>query len=175
MRKSAWLKTGLSQEAGKVSGLKRLLKRCGSGFAEICSGNRRSCPESWTYQPNQFWASSATINTWECIVPQRDTSLLLLWRQSNGQEQSFSSRGTPRTGMKTSSSQMRKSSPLRSSTTTRTTRLTLSWRTTYIYVVPHRYPPDVAFYIFIQQIYVQNILNMLHTLRFFLFKMPFIS
>jgi hypothetical protein len=30
-------------------------------------------------------------------------------------------------------------------------------------------------YIFIQQIYVLNILNMLHTLRFFLFKMPFIS
>ena len=27
----------------------------------------------------------------------------------------------------------------------------------------------------IQQIYLQNILNMLHTLRFFLFKMPFIS
>ena len=46
---------------------------------------------------------------------------------------------------------------------------------TYIYVVPHRWPPDVAFYIFIQQIYVLNILNMLHTLRFFLFKMPFIS
>ena len=53
--------------------------------------------------------------------------------------------------------------------------LTLSCRTTYIYVVPHHQPPDVAFYIFIQQIYVQNILNMLHTLRFFLFKMPFIS
>jgi hypothetical protein len=35
--------------------------------------------------------------------------------------------------------------------------------------------PDVAFYIFIQQIYVLNILNILHTLRFFLFKMPFIS
>ena len=31
-------------------------------------------------------------------------------------------------------------------------------------------------YIFIQQIYVLNILNMLHNLRFFpLFKMPFIS
>ena len=30
-------------------------------------------------------------------------------------------------------------------------------------------------YIFIQQIYVLNILNVLHTLRFFLFKMPFIS
>jgi hypothetical protein len=38
---------------------------------------------------------------------------------------------------------------------------------TYIYVVPHRKPPDVAFYLFIQQIYVLNILNMLHTLRFF--------
>ena len=38
---------------------------------------------------------------------------------------------------------------------------------TYIYVVSHRWPPDVAYYIFIQQIYVQNILNMLHILRFF--------
>ena len=33
----------------------------------------------------------------------------------------------------------------------------------------------VAFYIFIQQIYVLNILNMLYTLRFFLFKMQFVS
>ena len=39
----------------------------------------------------------------------------------------------------------------------------------------HRYPPNTSFYIFFQQIYVLNILNMLHTLRFFLFKMPFIS
>jgi hypothetical protein len=53
--------------------------------------------------------------------------------------------------------------------------LTFSHLMTYIYVVPHRQPPDDAFYIFIQQIYVLNILNMLHTLRFFLFKMPFIS
>jgi hypothetical protein len=45
----------------------------------------------------------------------------------------------------------------------------------YIYVVPHRQPPDVAFNIFSQQIYVLNILNMLHILRFFLFKMPFVS
>jgi hypothetical protein len=30
-------------------------------------------------------------------------------------------------------------------------------------------------FLFIQQIYVLNILNMLHTLRFFLFKVPFIS
>jgi len=33
----------------------------------------------------------------------------------------------------------------------------------------------VAFYTFIQQMYVLNILNMVHTLRFFLFKMQFVS
>ena len=33
----------------------------------------------------------------------------------------------------------------------------------------------VTFYIFIQQIYVLNILNMVYTLRFFLFKMQFVS
>ena len=33
----------------------------------------------------------------------------------------------------------------------------------------------VAFYIFIQQIQVLNILNMVYTLRFFLFKIQFIS
>jgi len=33
----------------------------------------------------------------------------------------------------------------------------------------------VAFYIFIQQIYVLNILNMVYTLRFFLFKVQFFS
>jgi len=33
----------------------------------------------------------------------------------------------------------------------------------------------VAFFIFIQQIYVLNIFNMVHTLRFFLFKMQFVS
>jgi hypothetical protein len=38
---------------------------------------------------------------------------------------------------------------------------------TPLWVVPHRLPPDAAFYIFIQQIYVLNILNMLHKLRFF--------
>jgi len=38
-------------------------------------------------------------------------------------------------------------------------------------------PPtsEVAFYIFIQQIYVLNILTMVYTLRFFLFKMQFVS
>jgi len=30
-------------------------------------------------------------------------------------------------------------------------------------------------FLFIQQIHIPNILNMMHTLRFFLFKMPFIS
>ena len=33
----------------------------------------------------------------------------------------------------------------------------------------------VAFYIFIQQIYVLNILNTVYTLRFFLFEMQFVS
>jgi len=33
----------------------------------------------------------------------------------------------------------------------------------------------VAFYIFIQQIQVLNILKMVYTLRFFLFKMQFVS
>ena len=33
----------------------------------------------------------------------------------------------------------------------------------------------VAFYIFIQQIYLLNILNMIYALRFFLFKMQFVS
>jgi hypothetical protein len=31
----------------------------------------------------------------------------------------------------------------------------------------HRYPPNTLFYIFFQQLYVLNFLNMLHTLRFF--------
>jgi len=34
---------------------------------------------------------------------------------------------------------------------------------------------NVAFYIFIQQIKVLNILNMVYNLRFFLFKMQFVS
>ena len=33
----------------------------------------------------------------------------------------------------------------------------------------------VAFYVFIQQIHVLNILNVVYTLRFFLFKMQFVS
>jgi len=36
-------------------------------------------------------------------------------------------------------------------------------------------PLNVALYIFIQQIQVLNILNMVYTLRFFLFKMQFVS
>jgi hypothetical protein len=31
----------------------------------------------------------------------------------------------------------------------------------------HRYPPNTPFYVFFQQIYVLNFLNMLHILRFF--------
>jgi hypothetical protein len=36
-------------------------------------------------------------------------------------------------------------------------------------------PSKLPYYIFFQQISVLNILNTLHNLRFFLFKMPFIS
>ena len=71
-------------------------------------------------------ASSEMIYTWKHTSTQRDTSLLLLWRRSDGQEQSVSSSGMPRTGTKTSSSWTRKSSPLRSSVTTRKTRFMLT-------------------------------------------------
>jgi hypothetical protein len=60
--------------------------------------------------------------------------------------------------------------------------LTFSCLMTYIYIYIYIYmsysTPNLQtlqFYIFIQQIYVLNILNMLHTLRFFLFRMLFIS
>jgi hypothetical protein len=36
----------------------------------------------------------------------------------------------------------------------------------------HRYPPNTLLYVFFKQVYVPNFLNMLHTLRLFLFKMP---
>ena len=64
-------------------------------------------------------ASSGTIYTWQ------HTSLLLLWRRSDRHEQSFSSSGTLRMGMRTSSSLTRNFSPSRSSITTRTTRFML--------------------------------------------------
>ena len=43
-----------------------------------------------------------------------------------------------------------------------------SWRTAPL-------TSKIAFYIFIQQIEVPNILNMVYTLLFFLFKMQFVS
>ena len=46
-------------------------------------------------------------------------------------------------------------------------KLTVWCLTTHIWAVPHRWPPNVAFYIFIQQIQVLNILNMLYTLHLF--------
>ena len=82
MRNSGGLKTVLSKDTWKDWGLKQPSKQCRSGFAEIQSGNRRSYPESWTYQSNQWCTSSGAINTWQCT--QRDTSSLLLWRRSNG-------------------------------------------------------------------------------------------
>jgi len=65
-------------------------------------------------------ASSGMIYTWQHTSTQRDTSLLLLWRWSDGQEQSFSSSGTLRTGTKTSSSWTRNFLPSSSSITIRT-------------------------------------------------------
>ena len=133
MRNSGGLITGLFQDAWKVWGFKPLSKQCGSGLTEICSGNRRSCPKSWTHRPNQCRTSSGAINTWECTTAQRDTSLLLLWRRSDGQEQSISLSGTLRTGKKMSS-WMRTSSPSRSSTTTRTRfmlKRPMRWRKTF--------------------------------------------
>jgi len=70
-------------------------------------------------------ASLWMIYTWERTSAQRDASLLLLWRRSDGQEQGISFSGTLKMGMKTSSSQIRNFSPLRSSVTTRTTRFML--------------------------------------------------
>jgi len=49
-------------------------------------------------------ASSGTIYTWQRTSAQMDTSLLMLWRRSHGQEHSVSSSGTLRMGTKTSSS-----------------------------------------------------------------------
>ena len=42
-------------------------------------------------------------------------------------------------------------------------------------ILMYMVPVLFTFYIFIQQIWVLNILNMVYTLRFFLFKMPFVS
>ena len=70
-------------------------------------------------------ASSGMIYTWELNAAQRDTTLLLLWRSSDGQEQNISSTGMPRTGTKTYSSWTRKSSPSWSTTITRTRRFML--------------------------------------------------
>ena len=122
------MKTWLVQDAWKVWGLKPLSKQYGSGFAEIRSGNRRSCPAALKTEDHVPKAEHIDPIK-SCLIrddlhAQRDTSLLLLWRKSDGQEQSVSSSGTPRTGKKTSSSRTRKFSPS-SSITTRKTRFML--------------------------------------------------
>ena len=114
--KELWRVEGRLKSARAKAAIKRVRER-------ICRNalwKKRSCPESWTYWPNRCCASSGTINTWKRNTAQRDTSLCLLRRRSDGQEQSVSSSGKPRTGTITSSSQTRRSSPSRSSTTTRT-------------------------------------------------------
>jgi hypothetical protein len=54
-------------------------------------------------------------------------------------------------------------------------KLTFRLLMTTIVDVPQPLTSKVAFYIFIQQIQVPNILNMVYTVRFFLFKMQFVS
>jgi len=49
-----------------------------------------------------------------------------------------------------------------------TPNVNYSWRTAPL-------TSKIAFYIFIQKIQLPNILNMVYTLRFFLFKMQFVS
>jgi hypothetical protein len=50
-------------------------------------------------------------------------------------------------------------------------RLTFRNLASYMLGRPHRYPPNTTFYIFFQQLYILNFLNILHTLRFFLCKL----
>ena len=69
------------------------------------------------------------------------------------------------------------------------TKMTLTFEITFIFnsqyiltfrrltstIVDVPLTSKIAFYIFIQQIEVPNILNTVYTLRFFLFKMQFVS
>ena len=79
--------------------------------------------------------------TWQRTSAQRNTFLLLLWRRSDGQEQSVSSSGTMRTGTKTSSPRMRNFSPSRSCITTRV-RFMLNHPLRYILRVQGCYHPS---------------------------------
>ena len=45
----------------------------------------------------------------------------------------------------------------------------------FFIILTYLVPVLFTFYVFIQQIYVPNVLNMVYTLRFFLFKMKFFS
>ena len=53
LKNSGGLKQGFFHNALEVWGLKPLSKIYGSGFTEIRTGNRWSCPKSWTYRPDQ--------------------------------------------------------------------------------------------------------------------------
>ena len=61
MRKSGGLKKGLSKDSWEIWGLRPLSKQCRSRLAETQSVNRRSYPESWTYQSNECCTSLGTI------------------------------------------------------------------------------------------------------------------
>lgn len=123
------LKTGLGQDALEVWGLNLLSKQWGSRFAKIHSPEiedhvlRAGHIDPINFALHQWWSTRELTGVW------RDTSLLLLWRRSDGQEQNSPSNGMPRTGLKVYSSRMRKSSPSSSSTNTRMTR----WRSNVLW------------------------------------------
>ena len=118
--KVLWMKTGIGDDAWKVWGLKLLSKQWGSVFAEKPLRKQKIISRKLSISTQSSRASSGTIYTWVRIAAQRDTSLLLLWWRSDGQDQSVSFSGTPRTGRKKCSSWTRKSSQLKNSITTRT-------------------------------------------------------
>ena len=119
------MKTGVGQDASKVWGLKPLSKVYGSGFAEIRSGNRRSCSQSCTYWPNQVVPHQGR-STHETAPPLKGTPPY----SSFEGDPTDKSRASPpvarwERALKTSSSRTRYFSQSSSSVTTRTTRFIL--------------------------------------------------
>jgi len=132
MRNSGVLKTGLFQEGWKMWGLKPLFKQYGERIRRNPVWKQKIISRGLNISTQSSCASSGTINTWERTSAQRDTSLLLLCRRSDGKEQSVSSSGTLRRGTKIFSSWTRSFSPSRSSIRTRTRRFMLKRPLRYI-------------------------------------------
>ena len=103
IRNSGGLKTGFVQNAWKVWG-QTPIKTVWERIHWNPLWKWKIMSRKLNISTQSSCASSGTIYTWERTSAQRDISLLLLWRKSDGQEQNVSSSGTPRTGTKTSSS-----------------------------------------------------------------------